>query len=365
MPAARRKGGELAEALPAAQLGTKHSITSPAVSVEPPVISSDGDTRSAEDATARLKTHGLVVSNRVSPEGEVTYYISGETHPARHLLREAGGRWDAIRRVWAFHQTDPSTALADHLGAAPAERGAETGSDSASSQIVGLANRPHYWGHRQRLRDRFLAGDDNALPDYELLELLLFFSIQRSDTKPLAKALLARFGSLAGVVNGSSEQVAEFEGVNHFTLTLFKLARIMAARLVRADLTEKPVLGNWDALIDYLRATMAHRMVEQFRLLFLDRRNVLIADEVQQEGTIDHTPLYTREVVKRALSLDATAIIMVHNHPSNHPAPSKPDIQMTKQVRDALDRVGIVLHDHLIISRRGHTSFRQMGIIGG
>jgi DNA repair protein RadC len=134
-------------------------------------------------------------------------------------------------------------------------------------------------------------------------------------------------------------------------------------RLAREEVSERPALDNWDKLVDYLRTTMAHRMVEQFRLLFLDRRNVLIADEVQSQGTIDHTPLYPREVVKRALALDCSALVMVHNHPSNHPAPSKPDIEMTKKVRDALDRVGIVLHDHLIISKRGHTSFRQMGLL--
>ena len=183
------------------------------------------------------------------------------------------------------------------------------------------------------------------------------------DTKPLAKQLLGRFGSLAGVVNASAEQLAEFQRMDHFTITMFKALRIFAARLVLEDLTERPVLDNWDKLVAYLRAAMAHRMIEQFRLLFLDRRNVLIADEVQHEGSIDHTPVYPREVVKRALALDASALVMVHNHPSNHPQPSKPDIEMTRQVRDALDRVGVVLHDHLIISRRGHTSFRQLGLL--
>jgi DNA repair protein RadC len=151
--------------------------------------------------------------------------------------------------------------------------------------------------------------------------------------------------------------------MDRFTITLFKALRIFGARLVREDLTERPALDDWDKLIAYLRAAMAHRMIEQFRLLFLDRRNVLIADEVQHEGSIDHTPVYPREVVKRALALDASALVMVHNHPSNHPQPSKPDIEMTRQVREALEKVGVVLHDHLIMSRRGHTSFRQLGLL--
>jgi DNA repair protein RadC len=301
---------------------------------------------------------GLSVTQLTSTGDRVLYSVKGETHPHRNLLRELGGRWDGIERAWIFDGIDPRPALRDHL---EHERGARGLSDSVAQ--VELDNRPHYWGHRQRLRDRFLAGDDNGLPDYELLELLLFFSIPKIDTKPLAKQLLGRFGSLAGVVNASTEQLAEFERMDHFSITLFKALRIFSARLVLEDLTERPVLDNWDKLVAYLRAAMAHRRIEQFRLLFLDRRNVLIADEVQHEGTIDHTPVYPREVVKRALALDASALVMVHNHPSNHPQPSKPDIEMTRQVRDALDRVGVTLHDHLIMSRRGHTSFRQLGLL--
>ena len=294
-----------------------------------------------------------------NPTGDkIRYSVKGETHPHRNLLRELGGRWDGIERAWIFEGIDPRPALRERL-----EHGRAAQGLSDSLPQIHLANQPHYLGHRQRLRDRFLAGGDNGLPDYELLELLLFFSIPKIDTKPLAKQLLGRFGSLAGVVNASAEQLAEFQRMDHFTITMFKALRIFAARLVLEDLTDRPVLDNWDKLVAYLRAAMAHRMIEQFRLLFLDRRNVLIADEVQQEGSIDHTPVYPREVVKRALALDASALVMVHNHPSNHPQPSKPDIEMTRQVRDALDRVGVVLHDHLIISRRGHTSFRQLGLL--
>jgi DNA repair protein RadC len=301
---------------------------------------------------------GLSITEFNSTGDKTRYSVRGETHPHRHLLRELGGRWDSIERAWIFDGVDPRPALRERLG----HEGAAQGLSDSLPQ-VDISNQPHYWGHRQRLRDRFLAGGDNGLPDYELLELLLFFSISRIDTKPLAKQLLGRFGSLAGVVNASAEQLAEFERVDHFTITMFKALRIFAARVVLEDLTDRPVLDNWDKLVAYLRAAMAHRMIEQFRLLFLDRRNVLIADEVQHEGSIDHTPVYPREVVKRALALDASALVMVHNHPSNHPQPSKPDIEMTRQVRDALDRVGVVLHDHLIISRRGHTSFRQLGLL--
>lgn len=311
----------------------------------------------AQPPDAPLQTLGLSVSELAAPTGTPVFSVKGDTYPHRDLLQELGGRWDGIKRAWIFEGTDPRPVLYEKLG----QRAVPGLADGPPP--VSLPNRPHYWGHRQRLRDRFLGGDDDALPDYELLELLLFFSIQKVDTKPLAKELLARFGSLAGVVNASQEQLAEFERVDHFSVTLFKAVRILAARLVREDLTERPALDNWDKLIAYLRATMAHRMVEQFRLLFLDRRNVLIADEVQHEGSIDHTPVYPREVVKRALALDASAVLMVHNHPSNHPQPSKPDIEMTRQVRAALEGVGVILHDHLIISRRGHTSFRQMGLM--
>ena len=301
---------------------------------------------------------GLSVTE-FNPTGDkIRYSVKGETHPHRNLLRELGGRWDGIERAWIFEGIDPRPALRERL-----EHGRAALGLSDSLPQIDLANQPHYLGHRQRLRDRFLAGGDNGLPDYELLELLLFFSIPKIDTKPIAKQLLGRFGSLASVVNASAEQLAEFQRMDHFTITMFKALRIFAARLVLEDLTDRPVLENWDKLVAYLRAAMAHRMIEQFRLLFLDRRNVLIADEVQHEGSIDHTPVYPREVVKRALALDASALVMVHNHPSNHPQPSKPDIEMTRQVRDALDRVGVVLHDHLIISRRGHTSFRQLGLL--
>ena len=314
-------------------------------------------------AEAPLPVLGLSITEHASTDGPRVYTVKGDTHSHRFLLRELGGRWDGIRRVWIFECDDPSDAIRARAGAEGSAPGLSDFSGQGALGQAATAGRPHYWGHRQRLRDRFLTGPDEGLPDYELLELLLFFAVPKIDTKPMSKDLLARFGSLAGVVNATAEQLSEIERVDHFIITLFKALRVFAARLVREDLTERPVLDNWDKLIAYLRAQMAHRNIEQFRLLFLDRRNVLIADEKQHEGSIDHTPVYPREVVKRALALDASALVMVHNHPSNHPQPSKPDIEITRIVRDALERVGVVLHDHLIISRRGHTSFRQLGLM--
>jgi DNA repair protein RadC len=305
-----------------------------------------------------LNALGLTVLERQGSTGDTIYRIEGNTHPYRHALRELGGRWDKIEQCWVFTGSDPRQALVGKLSAPSASGGM---SDSAT--LPQLTNQPSYWGHRQRLRERFLGGSDDAIPDYELLELLLFFSIPRIDTKPLAKNLLKEFGGIGGVVHAAADRLAKYEQINHHTITLFKAVRAIAARLAREDIWEGPILTNWNKLIAYLRASMAHRNIEQFRVLFLDRRNVLIADEVQNEGSIDHTPVYPREVVKRALTLDASALIMVHNHPSNHPAPSPADIEMTRLVKQALESVGVVLHDHVIISRKGHTSFKQMRLL--
>ena len=223
--------------------------------------------------------------------------------------------------------------------------------------------KPHYHGHRQRLRNRFLESGSDSLPDYELLELLLFYSIPRVDVKPLAKALIDRFGDLGAVLSAPSDQLAEFEKLGVPTHAHFAAIRETGLRLVRRQASERPGLGAWDKLLDYCHAAMAHSRVEEFRLLFLDAKNKLIADEVQQTGTVDHTPVYPREVVKRALDLGASAIIMVHNHPSGDPTPSKGDIEMTKEIMEAGAKLGISLHDHLIIGRDGHVSLRAEGVI--
>lgn len=221
---------------------------------------------------------------------------------------------------------------------------------------------PHYLGHRERLRERFLAEPD-ALPDYEVLELVLASVIPRKDTKPLAKALIDEFGGFAEVLAAPPQLLEAFKGLSATAAAYLKVVEHAAQRMLKCQMIERPVISSWDTLLDYCTAAMARRPVEQFRLLFLDRKNTLIADELQQEGTVDHTPLYPREVVRRSLELNASAIIMVHNHPSGDPTPSKADIEMTRTVRDALRAVGITVHDHLVVGRRGHTSFKSVGLL--
>ena len=223
--------------------------------------------------------------------------------------------------------------------------------------------KPHHTGHRQRLRERLLKGDADTLPDYELLELVLFRALPRVDTKPLAKALIDRFGSFADVVSAKPERLREVKGVGESVVAELKLVQFAALRLAQADVLHRDALTSWSALIDYCKASMAYHDKEQFRILFLDRKNKVIADEIQQEGTVDHTPVYPREVIKRALELSATAIILVHNHPSGDPTPSRADIDMTKLIVEAAEKLSITVHDHVIIGREGHASFRQLGLI--
>lgn len=238
---------------------------------------------------------------------------------------------------------------------------------TADPPLPGLAEVPppaqsDHKGHRERLRKRFLNAPE-ALPDYELLELLLGIAIPQKDTKPLAKVLIRRFGSFADVITAEPEDLKTVDGIKDVGATTLKVVREAAIRLARAPVINTSVISNWDTLLDYCRTAMATLPTEQFRLLFLDRKNALIADEVQQTGTVDHTPLYPREVVKRALTLHASAIIMVHNHPSGDPKPSKADIDMTRMVKDALGAVGITIHDHVVVGRKGHTSFKAMGLL--
>jgi DNA repair protein RadC len=222
---------------------------------------------------------------------------------------------------------------------------------------------PHYTGHRERLKARFQEGGAETMADYELLELLLFQAIPRRDTKPLAKALLARFGSFSEVLAAPEAQLLEVTGIGDGVAHHLKLIKTAAQRFARDGIRDRPLLDSWSAVTDYCRTAMAYEAIEQFRILFLSKKNQLIADEVQQSGTVDHTPVYPREVVKRALELSATAIILVHNHPSGDPTPSNADIEMTKSVVDIAKPLGIVVHDHIIVGKSDHVSFRGLRLI--
>lgn len=217
--------------------------------------------------------------------------------------------------------------------------------------------------HRKRLRSRFMEGGAAAMPDYEMLELVLFRAIPRQDVKPLARLLLDTFGDFNRVVTASPARLALVKGVGDAIVQELKIVEAAAQRMMRARVMNRPLLSSWDALLDYCHTAMAHRETEQFRILFLDRKNVLIADEEQAKGTIDHVPVYPREVVKRALELNASAIILVHNHPSGDPTPSDADLSMTHQIKDAAEVLGIILHDHLIIGKSRELSFRSEGYL--
>jgi DNA repair protein RadC len=230
--------------------------------------------------------------------------------------------------------------------------------------VPASARQPSYIrDHRQRLRARFLGGGARAMPDYEMLELVLFRAIPRRDVKPLARALLDMFGDFAGVLSAPAERLSGVPGVGEAVICELKVVEAAAHRLAQARVMNRPVISSWDALLSYCRASMAHRETEQFRVFYLDRKNVLIADEEQARGTVDHVPVYPREVVRRALHLNASALILVHNHPSGDPTPSAADIDMTAQVARAAEVLGITLHDHVVIGRAGDVSFRAEGYL--
>lgn len=238
----------------------------------------------------------------------------------------------------------------------------EDGDEAVAQPLTGRL--PSYIAdHRARLRSRFMQAGAAALPDYELLELVLFRAIPRQDVKPLARLLLDTFGDFNRVVSASAARLRLVKGVGPSVVLELKLVEAAAQRLMRARVIHKPVLSSWDALLDYCHTAMAHRETEQFRVLFLDRKNVLVADEEQARGTVDHVPVYPREIVKRALELNASALILVHNHPSGDPTPSDADRTMTRQVQDACAALGLVLHDHLIIGKERELSFRARGYL--
>jgi len=223
--------------------------------------------------------------------------------------------------------------------------------------------KPHYLGHRERLRQRLRDCGPDSLQDYEVLELLLFRSIARADTKGRAKALIQRFGSLSEVLGAPEHLLREVEGIGDAVAFDLKVIAGAARRMAKGEVAQREVLSSWQLLLDYIRTAMAFEPKEQFRILFLDKRNALIADEVQQTGTVDHTPAYPREVAKRALELSATAIILVHNHPSGDPTPSKADIEMTKTIMAVCKPLGITVHDHIIVGKAGFASLKGLALI--
>lgn len=222
--------------------------------------------------------------------------------------------------------------------------------------------KPHHSGHRDRLRERFLKNPD-SLPDYELLELVLFMAVPRRDVKPIAKTLIARFGSLNAVLSASAADLTDVEGVSETAAVALKAVQAAGFRMLRQDLAGKPVLKSWDRLVDYCQATMAYEKREHFRVLFLNKKNELIADEIQQTGTVDHTQAYPREIIKRALELSATGIILVHNHPSGDPQPSQADVDMTNDIVAAARPFSITVLDHLVVSKGGTAGFKDMGLL--
>ena len=222
---------------------------------------------------------------------------------------------------------------------------------------------PHYHGHRKRLRERLRTAGPDALSDYELLEMVLFAAQPRGDMKPLAKSLLRQLGSFAEVVHAPEPLLRQIDGIGEVSISQLKVVAAAATRIARGELHQRRQLSSWNDVIDYCRTSMAFADKEQFRLLFLDKKNQLIADEVQQTGTVDHTPVYPREVIKRALELSATALILVHNHPSGDPSPSQADIQMTKAIVAIATPLGIVVHDHIIVGKNGHASLKGMRLI--
>jgi DNA repair protein RadC len=372
---------------------------------------------------AALQRAGLELREQTEEGNGKAFLLQGNTYANKELLKRHGGRWSRSWQGWVFDSLEPIRDLVTALPAtgevsAGGLADAPTPFEGETPSFGRLRKEAQNSGHRNRLRARLVEAGPQTLPDYELLELLLFFSIDVKDTKPLAKELLARYGSLGGVLNAEPAQLAEFHDLRkesteidaylayrsselyqrdrgaeegalseegrrwrvfeqvdanrweivrlwrrRETEILLKAIGELLKRVLREEIRERPVIGSWTALLDYLQVALAHEPIEQFRVLFLDRKNILIRDEQQQRGTVDHTPLYPREIVKRALELGASAIIMVHNHPSGDPTPSRADIEMTKQVVQAMGAVGLTVHDHVIVGKNRHTSFKSQRLI--
>lgn len=297
--------------------------------------------------------------------------FSREEENRSHAVRAPGVEEDTARHRAMLDTIDrfPASRPAAKLDQPKKKRGellTEIETEAAASPKADLRKEPeepHYHGHRDRLRERFRKAGPDALADYELLELLLFRSIPRRDVKPLAKRLIAEFGTFAEVLGASEARLVDVPEIGPTVAQDLRIIQAAALRLARGAVMHREVLGSWNAVIEYCRAAMAFDDKERFRILFLDKKNTLIADEIQQTGTVDHTPVYPREVVKRALELSATAIILVHNHPSGDPTPSRADIQMTRQIIDVAKPLGITVHDHVIVGRDGHSSLRGLQLL--
>jgi DNA repair protein RadC len=324
--------------------------------------------RAAPRPSDELEELGLEVH---ASDGGFT--VTGDTYRHHRALRQAGGRWYPERKAWRFDDAEGLAAAcalitqpgAAGLAEAPAAYRTPTAPTTGSTAEWG--SKP-YHGHRARLRERFLDVGADALADYELLELLLFFAVRVRDTKPLAKELIARFGGLGDVLAAEPARLGEIaafkdDDERRFASVLFKLVRDIDVRARLAGLREAPLIGSPEELADYLASALAHETVEEFHALFLDTRNRLIRDERLGRGTVDHTPLYPREIAKRALELGAVAVILVHNHPSGDPTPSPEDLASTGRVVEALAAVDVAVFDHVVVGRGGQTSFRERGLL--
>ncbi len=273
-----------------------------------------------------------------------------------HRPKQRGFSEEALRGLADLERRLPSGSMPEAL------RNLEPARADADGRPI-PDHRPHYWGHRERLRQRFLAGGHAGMPEYELLELILFNAIPRIDVKPLAKQLLAAFGDLNGVIAASEHRLMQIPGITPQVRLQLKVVEAVSHRMARAKVMQRSVINSWDELMRYCKTVMAYRETEQFRILFLDRKNALIADEEQAKGTVDHVPVYPREVAKRSLELNASAIILVHNHPSGDPTPSGADITMTTEIETACQAIGVVVHDHVVIGKETDASFRALGLL--
>ena len=316
--------------------------------------------RGGEAILAALRAAGLALVPDPAGDG---FVIEGDTFPHRGLLKRFGARWSGSRRRWLLGGVTGPDGLAE----------------TAAPAFAHAPARPHYLGHRERLRTRLREGGPGALADYELLELLLFFAVHRRDTKPIAKAMLEHLGGLGGVLAAEPGRYAEFMGAlppdagpdlrevrDHdlrFTQALLKAVHELLQRVLREEVRARPAITSPETLRAYLRVAIGHDAAEQVRVLYLDRQDRLLRDEVQGRGTVDHVPLYPRELVKRALELGASALVLVHNHPSGDPTPSTADIATTRQVAAALAQVGVRVHDHIIVGKDGDSSLRALGIL--